>query len=193
MVGDRSAADVPRRLVAFLRGINLGGRRVKMAELRGHLEALGLEGVATFLASGNVVFDAPEDGGRDLAAVEEAIEAHLEEALGYDVGTLVRPLRDLGRIPRLDVVVDAIEEGFTPHVIFVRGAVEPEMVAGLRRLEDDDDRFHALEREVVWLRRGRMSDAPFSTRELEAALGGVANTMRNLNTVRRIVDRFAPT
>jgi uncharacterized protein (DUF1697 family) len=164
-----------------------------MAELRGHLGALGLQDVATFLASGNVVFDAPDDGRRDLAAVEEAIEAHLEEALGYDVGTLVRPLRDLGRIPRLDVVVDAIEGGFTPHVIFVKESVEPAMVAALGALEDGDDRFHALEREILWLRRGRMSDAPFSTRELETALGGVVNTMRNLNTVRRIVARFAPT
>jgi len=47
------------RYVAFLRGINLGKRRVKMEQLRRHFEGFGLENVATFIASGNVVFDSP--------------------------------------------------------------------------------------------------------------------------------------
>jgi uncharacterized protein (DUF1697 family) len=43
------------RYVAFLRGINLGGRRIKNEELRRHFEEIGLEEVATFRASGNVI------------------------------------------------------------------------------------------------------------------------------------------
>jgi uncharacterized protein (DUF1697 family) len=42
------------RYVAFLRGINLGGRRIANDELRSHFEALGCEDVATFRASGNL-------------------------------------------------------------------------------------------------------------------------------------------
>ncbi|NIP60050.1 MAG: DUF1697 domain-containing protein, partial [Gemmatimonadetes bacterium] len=44
------------RHVAFLRGINLGDRRVKMDRLRRHFEAMDLGDVATFIASGNVIF-----------------------------------------------------------------------------------------------------------------------------------------
>ena len=44
--------------VAFLRGMNLGGRRIKNEELRAEFEALGFEEVATFRASGNVIFGA---------------------------------------------------------------------------------------------------------------------------------------
>ena len=44
------------RYVAFLRGINLGGkRRVAMAELRAVLADAGYEDVLTHLQSGNVV------------------------------------------------------------------------------------------------------------------------------------------
>jgi hypothetical protein len=44
------------RYVAFLRGMNLGGRRISNDDLRSRFEALGCEDVATFRASGNVVF-----------------------------------------------------------------------------------------------------------------------------------------
>jgi uncharacterized protein (DUF1697 family) len=42
--------------VAFLRGINVGGHRVKMDRLREIFEETGLSDVSTFIARGNVVF-----------------------------------------------------------------------------------------------------------------------------------------
>ena len=48
------------RNVAFLRGMNLGGRRLMNDELCSHFTALGFTGVSAFLASGNVLFEAPE-------------------------------------------------------------------------------------------------------------------------------------
>ena len=50
------------RYVAFLRGMNLGSRRIKNDELRAEFEQLGFEDVATFRASGNVIFG--RGGGR---------------------------------------------------------------------------------------------------------------------------------
>ena len=48
------------RYVAFLRGMNLGERRIKNDELGLEFEALGLDEVASFRASGNVIFAAEE-------------------------------------------------------------------------------------------------------------------------------------
>jgi uncharacterized protein (DUF1697 family) len=45
------------RYVAFLRGINVGGHRVKMEHLRDLFTALRFSQVATFIASGNVIYD----------------------------------------------------------------------------------------------------------------------------------------
>ena len=60
--------------VALLRGINVGGqRRVPMAELRAVAEELGLTGVRTLIASGNLVFEA--------SAQSEDLEALLEEGI----------------------------------------------------------------------------------------------------------------
>lgn len=54
---------------ALLRGINVGrGNRIAMAELRTCLKEAGFGEVHTLLASGNVVFDAPESAGNDSLA-----------------------------------------------------------------------------------------------------------------------------
>lgn len=174
--------------VAFLRGINLGDRRVKMARLRRHLEELDLEGVATYGASGNAVFDPPV--ASDPADLERTIEEHLEDALGFPVDTFVRPLARLEALVGLDAVSAARDEGFTPHAIFLRDGAGRSVEEALAALETPDDRFRIVGREVLWLRRGGISDSGISHREMETALGGGGNTMRKLTTVERIVAKF---
>lgn len=173
---------------AFLRGINLGGRRLTMDELRRHFESFGLDDVATYAASGNVVFDHP---GEDTARLERDIEAHLEEALGFTTETFVRSLDELGRLVTHETVEDREQgEGIRPHVLFVRTEVEDGAAAGFRALETPDDRFLVLGREIVWFRRGGLSDAPISYQDFERILGDADHTLRTLRTVLRIVDKF---
>lgn len=75
---------------AFLRGVNLGKRTVKSAELKAAFEALGFDNVKTLLASGNVLFDAKP--GKTL---RDRIEAGLEQAFGFEVGTVLRSIDEL--------------------------------------------------------------------------------------------------
>lgn len=175
------------RHVAFLRGINLGRRRVKMDDLRRAFEVFGLSDVATWIASGNVIFPHP---GSNLPALEAALEAHLAKSFGYDVATFVRPVADLELITQLDLVESARAEGFNIHVIFLREKPGAAVARALAALEERDDHFHVPGRDVLWLRRGRLTDSPVKGRELEKALAS-ANTMRNLNTVEQIVARYA--
>ena len=63
-----------RRYVAFLRAINVGGHTVKMDRLRALFAELGHGGVETFIASGNVIFEAA--GGE--AALEAALVSHMK-------------------------------------------------------------------------------------------------------------------
>jgi uncharacterized protein (DUF1697 family) len=175
------------RVVAFLRGINLGNRRLTMDELRARVDRLGYADVATFLASGNLIFDR---GDRDPAALEAEIEAHLESELGYPVDTFVRGLPDLEPLLAVDGLDDARADGFKPHAIFLKERTDDDVGRAFADLETPDDRFILRGREVVWLRRGGLSNSPISPAALERALGGGTSTMRTLNTVRRIVGKF---
>ena len=183
------------RYVAFLRGINLGKRRVKMAALRGHFEVLGLEDIASHGASGNVAFDAPDtaDGGPEEGwqrHLEDRIEAHLEDALGFFTDTMIRPLGAVDALTHHDLVARGEDEGFNVYVTFAKDALGSDVRAAFQALETPDDRFHVMKREVLWLRRGGISDSVIETRHLEDAFGGVANTRRKVTTLRKLVARL---
>lgn len=175
------------RHVAFLRGINLGKRRVKMADLRDHFAALGLEGVGTYIASGNVIFDHPEG---DVSALETRIEEHLEAALGFFTDTIIRTLDHVDALTRLPVVEDAEADGLNVYATFARDSLGADVEDAYDALETPDDRFVVLEREVLWLRNGGVSDSKVKTADLERALGGRANTRRKVSTLRKLVEKF---
>jgi len=80
------------KYVAFLRGVNVGGVTVKMADLKKLLEKEGFKDVKTLLASGNVVFDVPKGGARKIAQkIEKALEAKYKRT----IRVIVRPISDL--------------------------------------------------------------------------------------------------
>jgi uncharacterized protein (DUF1697 family) len=78
------------RCFAFLRGVNLGMRTVKMDELRAAFEKIGFAGAQTLIASGNVVFDGAPD-----AATKQKLEQGLEAHFGFPVGVVLRSFDDL--------------------------------------------------------------------------------------------------
>src|SRR5687767_7466499 len=78
----------------FLRGINVGGINIKMAELKEALKVRPFSAVKTLLASGNVVLVSD----LDASAVKAEFEACLREAFGYDAWVVVL---DAGRVADL--------------------------------------------------------------------------------------------
>jgi uncharacterized protein (DUF1697 family) len=86
--------------VAFLRGINVGGRGlVKMADLKKAFVDMGFRNVRTLLASGNVLF---ESAAADPQAVAGEIAAGLKKSLNKDIGVAVRSRHELERIQAAD-------------------------------------------------------------------------------------------
>lgn len=75
------------KYVALLRGINLGKRQIKMAELKIVFEDLDLSEVTTLLASGNVVFEAGKTKPETLRSI---IETAIEDQFGFDVPVILR-------------------------------------------------------------------------------------------------------
>jgi uncharacterized protein (DUF1697 family) len=75
------------RYVALLRGINLGKRQIKMAELKALFERQGYKDVKTLLASGNVIFTTKNGDAKTLRGkIEKAIKGEF----GFDVPVILR-------------------------------------------------------------------------------------------------------
>jgi uncharacterized protein (DUF1697 family) len=80
------------RYIALLRAVNVGGRKVEMARLRAATEAAGFEGVKTYIASGNLFFDAPRQAKAKLV---ERLEAALGDEFGFEIPVILRTLTEL--------------------------------------------------------------------------------------------------
>ena len=83
------------RVVAFLRGINVGSHIVKKEKLQEAFVALGFKGVVTYKQSGNIIFET-EIG--NMGEVRARIEDKLRKALGYDVPVFLRTIPQLKSI-----------------------------------------------------------------------------------------------
>ena len=68
------------RYVALLRGVNVGGVTVKMADLAEVVRGLGYDDVKTVLASGNVLFTTTDAA----STAKTRLEAALGERFGYE-------------------------------------------------------------------------------------------------------------
>ncbi|RMH23470.1 MAG: DUF1697 domain-containing protein, partial [Gemmatimonadetes bacterium] len=93
----RRGGLLSQRYAAFLRGVNLGRRRVTNEALCRAFAAADLPDARAFLASGNVVFDAPPT---DEAVLRARLEPALAGALGWEVVVFLRTADEVRRVVR---------------------------------------------------------------------------------------------
>ncbi len=74
--------------IAILRGINVSGqKKIKMGELRKHLEALNFEQIHTYIQSGNIIFQTEK---ADVNKLAKTIESKILKEYKFEVPTIVR-------------------------------------------------------------------------------------------------------
>jgi uncharacterized protein (DUF1697 family) len=168
--------------IAFLRGINLGGHNVKKDQLIKIFESVGATEVTTFIASGNVVFDAKSKPTE--AAAEDAFQA----ALGYAAPTFIRTTAQLKKIvERRPFNGRGPETGGTLHIGFLK---QKGAAAALKELETDNDELHVDGTTIYWqTHTARMSDSTINPAKIEKALGQ-QSTFRSIKTIVNILEKW---
>lgn len=171
--------------VAFLRGINVGGHTVTNDRLRELFEALAMDRVSTFLASGNVIFQTDEEGG---SALEKRIEAGLRESLGYPVPTFARDARQVASLAN-HAPFPVAPEGGKLHIGLLRETLDRSTRAEVAALAADTDRVAFNGRELYWHVAGRYMDSALSGPAVGKVLGA-AWTLRTATTLQRIANKL---
>ncbi len=176
------------RFVAFLRGINVGGKNsVPMADLREVFSAAGHAEVSTYIQSGNVLFRSAAAG----PALEREIEAQLEERFGVRLVVVVRSLR------QLRAVVDKAPPGFgtepdTFHsdVIFLRAPLTGAAAMKVVKLRDGVDQ--------AWSANGVLYFQRLSAQRTKSTMGQIIGTpeyqqmtIRSWRTTTKVLDLLA--
>ena len=170
----------------FLRGINVGGINIKMADLREALKGSGFADARTLLASGNVVLSS----GLDAAAVKRECETCLRAAFGYEAWVVVL---DAGRVARLVDACPYPGDDRSTHTYITLSsdtAVLDELEAAGAGLEGHDQRRLAPEA-LAWLApAGGTLESPFSKISAKSKFKA-ATTTRNLRTLIKVRDAAA--
>ncbi|CAJ1580586.1 DUF1697 domain-containing protein [[Mycobacterium] wendilense] len=114
------------RYVAFLRGVNVGGVNLKMAEVARVFADAGFTAVTTVLASGNVLLDSDASTGAVRSTAEQALRA----AFGYEAWVLVY---DVDTVRAIDGAYPFEREvaGHHSYVTFVADAAVLDELAAL--------------------------------------------------------------
>ena len=173
---------------ALLRGINVGGKaKVGMGDLRGIFAALGHTGVATYLQSGNVVFE-PAGGTEQQTAAR--IAERIAADLGLEVRVLLRTGAELGRVLKGNPYLDRESDPTKLHVTFLEQSPAPDRAQRLEVPPNETATFTLAGREVYLHCPDGYGRTKLNNAYIERRLG-VAATTRNWKTVMALHDMAA--
>jgi uncharacterized protein (DUF1697 family) len=168
------------RYVALLRGVNVGGVNVKMADLAEVVRGLGYDDVKTVLASGNVLFTT----GDAASAAKEKLEAALRERFGYEAWVHVLTQRTIAKI--VDAYPYPRSAERHAYVVFIlKSEVRDELLAV--ELDPQIEQAKAGDGVVYWtVPKGSTLDSAMGKAQ-SAARHKPWLTTRNLNTLEKLL------
>jgi uncharacterized protein (DUF1697 family) len=176
------------RYAGFLRAINVGGHRVTSDELRSCIQGLGFGDVATFRASGNVIFS--DEGKERPKEVAARLEKGLAGSLGYEVPVFLRTATEVEAIAACEPFpAKLLSAGAGKlQVLLLPRKPAAQAKRNVLALATDDDRLAFGERELFWLPSGGMLDSDLDLKTIEALIG--PTTKRTKGTIDQIAARY---
>ncbi|MCW5717363.1 MAG: DUF1697 domain-containing protein [Bauldia sp.] len=190
MPDQRRHATAPRYAV-FLRGVNVGGVKVPMAELRAMAEAMGFSGVKTLLQSGNLVLADPK--ARPAAELETLLEAEAKGAFGRAIDFMIRTPEELDAAIAANPFPEMAKDDPSHLVVhFLKGnAPDHAAIAALNAAISGPERAATAGRELYITYPDGIGTSKLSNSLIEKMLGKQRATGRNWNTVLKMAALLA--
>jgi uncharacterized protein (DUF1697 family) len=169
------------KYVAFLRGVNVGGRIVKMAELKACLEKAGLDNVRTLLQSGNAVFES----SKKEPDLKSLIEQTLTKTFNYPAKAQVVSLVRLEKLIK-DYPFGTAGPKQHNYIIFMENDLEKSALKDEYEL-GAGEKVQAGDGVIYWrVDQGKTLRSSFG-KLLSKSKYRQFNTNRNLNTLMKIM------
>lgn len=180
-----------QKVVSFLRGINVSGKKlIAMEDLRALYGDLGFTNVESYIQSGNVVFESEE---ADSQAIAQMISDKITEAYNFTVPVIVRTAEEIR-----DVIEDNpflremyIEEDRL-HVTFLAEAPKPELAEKMHDQKFQPERFAVHHKEVYLYCPNGYGNTKLNNNFFESKLK-VSATTRNWKTVNKLAEMLGVT
>lgn len=168
--------------IALFRGINVGGKNIlPMQDLVGHLQYLGFDNIATYIQSGNVVFQSKQ---KDKYKIIDGIQSKIVQHHSFKPEIILLHKNELERAATLNPFNSS--EGKTLHFYFMNRVPEKPDLEKLTLLKTDSEEYQLLEN-IFYLYAPEGIGRSKLAAHIEKCMG-VPTTARNLNTVKRLLQ-----
>lgn len=177
------------KYLALLRGINVSGKNIiKMKGLRAALAQEGYNAVATYIQSGNVLFDSAEKSKDKLA---RELEDFITRNYGYTITVFVTDVADLEKAVTNNPFVSGREpEGLGSkklYVTFLSDIPSEENMDKLRQASIGEDRIEVSGTILYFKLQSKASESKLSNNLIENKLKLKATT-RNWNVTLKLLE-----
>lgn len=170
------------KYAAFLRGVNVGGVNLKMAEVAAALTDAGFTQVRTILATGNVLLESTAG----VASVRKKAEAALRDRFGYDAWVLAYD------IDTVRALVDAYPferevDGYQSYVTFVADKTMLDELAALADKAGPEEKIRRGDGVIYWqVPKGATLDSTIG-KTMGKPRYKSSTTTRNLRTLDKVL------
>lgn len=172
------------KLVAFLRGINVGGHhKVPMADLKSILSNLGCENVKTILNSGNVLFETKK---KNIAGLERIIESALWENFGFAIPVILIPHKPINELVNEDPFASIdVHKNIRLYVSFLKESSTTKLKLPYISKDNAFKIIGVKNKMILSVLDITASNTPKGMEDLEKLFGKNITT-RNWNTIQKI-------
>ena len=171
--------------VAFLRGINVGGKnKIRMETLREVFNSLGFSNVKTYINSGNVIFETAEANDKRIAA---EIETAIEREFALKIKIIVRTIDEIKKVVANNPFAGEFENDKDVHVFFLDEKMSDEKRELLLVNNNENERYVVRNREIFCHLRVSVLDSLMGRDYIGKKLK-VSATARNWRTVNKIME-----
>lgn len=171
------------RYLALLRGINVGGKVLKMDALRKAMESLPVTDVSTYIQSGNLFFSASE---RNASFWEVKISQLILDVFDMEVAVIIRTKEEIAEAISNNPYKTE-EDDVNPYYGFFSENPSEENCSILEEIDFGRDEF-TIAGKTIYLMYAEGAGATKLTNAVVERKLKVKATMRNRKTVEKLVE-----
>jgi uncharacterized protein (DUF1697 family) len=171
------------KYVAFIRGINVGGIVLTMADLKKILEYIGFSEVKTYIQSGNAIFESDEGNKRRM---EAEISQEIKNKIDHDVVVIVKTIDELKRLVASHPLEDSGDQDKLYVTILSHDPAAPDIEILMETMNEIDR--HVVENRAVYSYYGEGYGTSKRSNNFIEKILKVSATTRNWNTMKAIYE-----
>ena len=170
---------------AFLRGVNVKGTNMKMAEVCKVFSEAGVQNVSSVLASGNILFKSDKDSVELKKILEKAMSAHFN----YEAFLFIKNEKEINEILANDPFLPI--ENFHNYIFLGSEKVEETLLEEFdKSSKAEGEKGKIINQIFYWqVPKGQTLDSDFGKVLGKKSLKDKM-TSRNVNTFEKIINKF---